>query len=345
MNYQRGLKRSLDVDPHTPYEVFAYLPALCDKVLRHEHQNPKEHLPNVRCSGCPSSFVQKSITDYTINDEAGHTYADLQFHHHGGLCIWCRAPYPGEGHFEQRHVHDGITANPLTEYLQTVGVEVSALQDIVWEYYKPLELPKYTQLKKEHKNFDQGGLYHHVAYMSFPGVEHVYLRNSRYFRSSRFDLNDETPDIKLDYRYWRPKNCNCTKVPCECICHAAQVHNITQILKSEEEFHWLGEYNMLGTLRTTNDDHEYNKANFQTFFVYLRECEPLNPDEVDTENDEFVNQKGVCHPEHVGSSGETFLITAHTPECRRRNTSHITYKCIMDKRRCGRCADCQYCRW
>jgi hypothetical protein len=132
---RRGLKRFLDVAidhhsveirplwPHIQYAVFAYSPALCDQVLRDE--NYKEQLPNVHCNGCPSSFEQMSITEYTVSDESGSMYADLQFHHHGGLCIWCRAPYPGEGHFEQRHVHDGISANPLTEYLNAIGVGVS----------------------------------------------------------------------------------------------------------------------------------------------------------------------------------------------------------------------------
>ena len=369
---RRGLKRPLDYDQHggkestlseqlaprskdesddTPkpnYTVYAYVPEVCDMVIRGEKF--KGDLPNVKCSGCNATFAQKSIFDYDLLWEecSPKNYGDLQFHqYYGGLCLWCRAPYPGEGHFEE------TLANPLTKYLDVV-LSTTSLQDIVWGYCKPQVLPEYTRLKNEHyaymmdddaddtmielsvifakKDFGR-------SYMKVRGVEHVYWRP----RSQR----DSVPDVKLDYRYFRPKECKCVWTPCECICFVAQVDNIKEMLHIPHNH----EYKIICTLWNTNDEIMHPKIDTnkcQSCFVYLRHWSAVNPEDEEAVNavlgEDALSYKsgraeGGCRT--VYKEEEDEVVTVHTFECRRRNHPYSSYKCMMNEGRCGRCADCE----
>ena len=243
-------------------------------------------------------------------------YADLQFHQYGDLCLQCRAPFPGEGHFEQRHVHDGKEENPkqnpLTEFLQVLEENLTF---IVWEYYKPQVLPLYPELEPRHqaKLWKRDAFLHHDltalyreggAYMKVAGVEHVYWSGR-----GILDIHNDptgTTDIKLDYRYWRPKECMCAQTPCECVCIPAQVGNIQKKLNINPQNYF---YN---TLMKINNDSTKNQ--YPSFFVYLREYNPWDK----------------CR-------------RMHSPQCQRRNAPFETYQCMNDEEegRCGRCADCE----
>ena len=329
---QRGLKRELEEPdkPQTNYTVFAYVPALCDNLLR--DQNYKHDLPNVQCRECLASFEQKSITDYNTRDEFEYKIVDLQFHQFGCLCLWCRAPFPGEGHFEKHDLH------PLRKTLPEVLSGVSALEIIVWEYYnRPNELPAYTPLDPKHYGLlqcdDLKDLYKFgLQYMTVPGVEHVYRRVAQIGTNG-------APDIKLDYRFWRPEHCKCTKTPCECICYSAQIRNITQKLQYTNA----GDYKVMGILLGTTGVmqlHDFVKENYQTFCVYLRDWSAQNPDQDEDGCTQFP--AGVCRTVHMDSRyGKPDVVTEHAPECQRRNAQYKLYKCMLNESLCGRCADCK----
>jgi hypothetical protein len=331
----------------------------------HPGHNDGKRLPNLTCRGCEISFRQKSVLDYDLYDEwipqlhvsgpgvefvcAGLKYADLQFHQYGDLCLWCRAPFPGEGHFENRHVLDGTkegtTLNPISEFFpEVLGVPV--LQDIVYEYYKPQVLPTYPHLENDNLHTDLVDLYKEgLTHMTIPGVEHVYWRHGK----NEYNLIVDVPqlvDIKLDYRYFRPKQCKCTKSPCECICFAAQVKNITEVLKLTTH-----EYKVLGTLtfpRETMHSHDFNEDKRLSFFVYLRDLDiDLHITESWSPFYPFGKWKnmlqgppeGMCRSEWIKPGVQ---VTHHTPACKRRNEmyKYESYQCMMKEGRCGRCADC-----
>jgi hypothetical protein len=287
-------------------------------------EEPDEELPDVTCTGCKATFAQKSITEYDTHDEdCGYqkddVYTDLQFHQYGDLCLQCRAPFPGEGHFEQRHIHDGKKENPkqnpLTEFL---GVLEENLTFIVWEYYKPQELPCYYKLESRHKaklwrrmyaflHTDLVGLFREgFAYMKVAGVEHAYWSEGRIVLQTQDRFSDAT-DIKLDYRYWRPKECKCTQTPCECICLPAQVHNIREKLGIQND------NNFYKSLMRGPGKKNFEKNKYPSFFVYLRDSNPW----------------GMCR------GGR------HSLQCERRNVPFTTYQCMMNEGRCGRCAACE----
>ena len=356
-------ENSLDTPVHN-YVVYTYVPALvdiptyndfrckrawrlsskciaCEEPLAEEGTlcpscgdvSDDEELPNIKCTWCKATFEQKSITKYDTNDEecgihdgyGNNVYADLQFHQYGDLCLQCRAPFPGEGHFEYRHVHDGkdqnTKNNPLTEFLNILGPN---LPFVVWEYYKPQVLPLYPQLEPRHKAMlrmegdfihnDLNGLYRvGAAYMKVAGVEHVYWGDGRFL-----DRNECT-DIKLDYRFWRPKECNCTWIPCECVCIKAQVNNIRRVLN-------ISVFNCFykTLMKTTNNDSNIiTKNQDPSFFVYMREYNP----------------RGKCYPGRQH----------HSPQCERRNAQpqsrmafpFTNYHCMMDEGLCGQCAYCE----
>jgi hypothetical protein len=341
----RGTKRSLERKPEPNYTVYSYFPDQFETVLLGgEIQN--EH-PNVKCSACPATFKQKSILQYGGRDEySGKNYIDLQFHQHGQLCLSCRRPDPGEAHFEDSHAFIEIEEKFLVELLTPV-LDVEALHCIVWEYYKAEEHPEYTQLKTEHYDMldnmvftdDYTGRFVKSAlleiygmvgrsYMSIPGVELVYTRE-------KVDPSIELPDIKLDYRYWRPKECKCTKVPCECICFPAQVRNIKKVLEIPNTY----KYKILGTLPYIDmvvNKHTFDRDDKLSFFVYLRSWTALNPDiDVDT-----AIGNGVCRTKRKGVGKFAAIVTVHTAECRRRNRQHRVYKCMLEDGRCDRCEDC-----
>ena len=347
---KRGLKRSLSVEdqPEPNYTVYTYIPSLCDNVLRGEKHQVQ--LPNVECSGCHAMFRQKSITDYDEPDELffHESYADLQFHQFGALCLPCRAPFPGEGHFEEHRLRYKNKANPLTEYLVNC-LDVTSLQNIVFDYYKH---PEYTQLEGAHINMlmkgdeeDEGRnnsrrdlvtLYTQgPRFMSIPGVEHVYYREL-HVEDYGDSAYDSIPDIKLDYRYWRPKECECTRTPCECICFPAQVCNIKEKLNISDT-HPANDYKILSTRNYANININFDSTRM---FVYMRVWLAPNPVHNPTAPSPVQRLEGrwegVCHTKYEKNK----VVTVHTAECSRRSAQYLSFKCMLNESRCGQCPDC-----
>ena len=354
---KRGLKRSLNSEdqpnpdvkdqPEPTYTVYTYIPSLCDNVLRGENNNQVQ-LPDVTCSGCHGTFKQKSITNYDLPDEfSDQFYADLQFHQFGALCLQCRAPFPGEGHFTWEKHHLKKTANPLTEYLVNC-LGVTSLQNIVFDYYKH---PEYTQLEGAHINMlmkgdeeDEGRnnsrrdlvtLYTQgPRFMSIPGVEHVYYREEvEHYNESGYE---SVPDIKLDYRYWRPKECKCTRTPCECICFPAQVCNIKKKLNISDT-HPAKDYKILSTRNYANMNYNFDSTRM---FVYMRVWLAPNPVHNPTAPSPVQRLEGrwegVCHTKYEKNK----VVTVHTAECSRRSAQYLSFKCMLNESRCGQCPDC-----
>jgi hypothetical protein len=239
------------------------------------------------------------------------------------------------------------------------------LQDIVWDYCKREVFPEYTRLERRHfdvmisdaadenmKDFSSlfnrnvGEHYDLIChpgrtYMKVRGVEHVYWRPGK--------SGDRAPDVKLDYRYWRPKECKCVWTPCECICFAAQVQNIKEKLMIPYSY----QYKILCTLWNTNGlllQSKIGTNNYQSFFVYMRTWSAVNPEDEEAVNEELEEDvwgmvsglgrsEGVCRT--VYKEDEDEVITVHTLECRRRNHPFPSYQCMFNDNRCGRCADCK----
>ena len=173
------------------------------------------------CNGCDKAFSRQTVAWYKANEWINYAeYPDLQFYRFGQLCLECRYPYDGEGHF----VAEG-------EQLQNVA-DLSARMDkflpeavhgIVFGYYEKRTVPDYPTLEDVQmwRKIDyplQGvvsGLQHgkHDALMSFPGVERV-CRGGVY----------------LDMRWFVPVQCAgppaCTIFPCRCLSMTGQVENI-----------------------------------------------------------------------------------------------------------------------
>ena len=241
--------------------------------------------------------------------------------------------------------------NPLNEFFPAV-FGVLALRDIVYEYYKPKRLPAsfpaYAFEEEDPFHTDLQALYKEgLTHMTVPGVELVYWRNGKNEYNPIIDI-PPLVDIKLDYRYFRPKQCKCTKSPCECICFAAQVKNIAEVLKLTTQTQ---EYKVLGTLTYPTEclhTHDFNAKNHLSFFVYLRDLDmdhhiaeswpPLYP--IDKHNKMLAGPpEGMCRSEWIRDGVQ---VTRHTPACERRNDMYKneSYQCMMIEGRCGRCADC-----
>ena len=346
------------------YIVFTYDRDLCDLCLKSEsgYRFIDHQLPNVTCNGCNAVFEHRSTTSPFQLWMHSTLKADFQFHRHGGLCSACRAPLPGQTHFEHERV--GFVAykdDPLRDCFPLPDYE---LLRAVWRFLIPF--PKFPKLERKHWLMGTKGYIHiHDSirsvynegrdYMSVAGVEYVSAADD--FNQMREpEYREIVPVIKLDYRYWRPKECTCTWTPCECVCIPAQVVNIRRKLNvaSKEAAVQEGEegeegeeepmdrrgrrrqaklYTRLDILESDGED---------THFVYLSGKTGLltNDDRSATDLEEHVLQIGLgrCY------RSDTFK-TIHTEACCRRNavavSTGLTHHCAnLDLFRCGRCPDC-----
>ena len=107
---QAALKLNIDRNfgqgPPRPvnYTVFTYDCNLCDLCLEPERLEINHQLPNVTCNGCNAVFEHRSTTSPFQLWMHSTLKADFQFHRYGGLCSACRAPLPGQTHFEHERV-------------------------------------------------------------------------------------------------------------------------------------------------------------------------------------------------------------------------------------------------
>lgn len=170
------------------------------------------------CNGCDKAFGRQTVTWYKANQWINFVeYPDLQFYRFGQLCLECRYPYDGEGHFEVQLQKVEDLAEHMDKFLPT------AVHGIVFQYYEKRVVPDYPTLvdvQRWRKNdYTVRGvvtnLQHgkHDALMTFPGVERV-------FRGG----------VYLDMRWFVPVECTgppaCTIFPCRCLSISDQVENI-----------------------------------------------------------------------------------------------------------------------
>ena len=167
------------------------------------------------CNGCDKAFGRQTAAWYKTNQGINFVeYPDLQFYRFGQLCLECRYPYDGEGHFvveevQLRKVKD--LEEHMEKFLPT------ALYGIVFDYYEKRTVPDYPTLVDVQRwrkiDYPVRGVSKHDALMSFPGVERVFHGG-----------------VYLDMRWFVPVECTgppaCTVFPCRCLSMTGQVENI-----------------------------------------------------------------------------------------------------------------------
>jgi hypothetical protein len=159
----------------------------------------------ITCTSC-----EKCVGD--CYDEGGLGF-DWHYKRHGGRCLDCRGPAPGEGNFMQV-----ATAAELGPVLTRLPISIVAF---IVEFITPRVMPPYTRADfKEHQLWDE--LLNDdetddefVRLMSIPGVV-LYFGG----RSNTF----------LDLRWFRVPGCTCCEFPCPCICAAAYAVKVNKFL-------------------------------------------------------------------------------------------------------------------
>ena len=303
------------------------------------------------CSQCNSAFRVKDLRYYgkykhnssfrqgqTESPSPTHSsyvsryvnqYPDLQFLRFGHLCINCRAPYVGEGNFEESSLDkQGLSAQGANAGL------AEAITDLIYEYYTKREFPEY-KLFRDLKNpsnqiLSTFLLTVHKDKMSIPGVEHIFIGDK------------ESLAIKLDMRWWRPKQCKCTRLPfCECVCMAAQVRNIVNKINAKLPIlRRMGGHYILASIPLQQNLQEYD------FLAVLQE--PMFQTTLNRQPYEGIYlhkgdiNAGYCktYPHENKKKGS---FTNHTSDCGRRVFFRRTRgsPCSADKTTCGRCVDCR----
>ena len=218
------------------------------------------------------------------------------------------------------------------------------------------------------------------GYMSLAGVEHVSDADDFNQKMREPEYREIVPVIKLDYRYWRPKECTCTWTPCECVCIPAQLVNITRKLNvaseegeegkegeegeegEESEESEESDFEGQGDLFVRNEEPAVDRRRRRlirklslyttldtlksdekdTYFVYMCGKAGLltNVDRSASDLEENVLQIGLGRCYRSDS-----FTTTHTEACCRRNavavSTGLTHHCAnLDLFRCGRCPDC-----
>ena len=306
------------------------------------------------CKECPALFPERHVKYY--NDEYTNfqphnnenPYPDMQFHRFGELCIYCRAPKFGEGNFVERLDEIG-----LREHVLAVGFHTD-ITTLVFEYYtnstrtfaKPIGLHETHDLVRDGTRY--GGFPQSykvddlLDVMAFPGVEHVSGKAG-------------SIAIHLDMRWWRPIECNCTRVPfCECVCMAAQARNIASklllpklrtifeskhfVLGSNPTYFRLQNFNFLAILQVQYDTKRWNiMDNAYKDLPFGSQLDTWRP----AKKEGFSADKwfGYCLSEETPEGRITF----HTSDCDRRSFFRRlrSSTCVVDKATCGRCVDCR----
>ena len=296
------------------------------------------------CSQCDSAFMVQKLSYYS-NYRHGSTFQmlnsfidnfhyapkyenqdpDLQYTRFGNLCINCRAPYIGEGNFEESSLDkEGLTAQGAN-----VGL-AGDITNLIYDYYTKRVFPEfklYPELTSPALQIINNELlYIHKDVMSMPGVEHAFCGEMA------------TLAIRLDMRWWRPKQCKCTRLPfCECVCMAAQVRNIVN--KMNAKLPILRGHYVLASIPLQQNIQEYGflavlqEPMFQTTVIrHSYESSYLHKGDVNV---------GYCKTYAVeNTKGGSF--TNHTSDCGRRVFFRRTRgsTCSADKTTCGRCVDC-----
>ena len=252
-------------------------------------------------------------------------YPDLQFLRFGHLCLNCRAPYVGEGNFEE----SSLDKQGLSAQGANVGLP-GVITNLIFDYYTKREFPEYKLFPDLRSPANQISstylLAVHKDMMSIPGVEHIFVG----------DMDSLT--IRLDMRWWRPKQCKCTRLPfCECVCMAAQVRNMVRKLNGKHPI--LQGHYVLASIPTSNNIGEYDFLAFlQVPMIQLTLSRNFHEGFGSLDADLYA---GYCQTFTV-ENPKGGSLTNHTTDCGRRISGCRTRGsiCSADKVTCGRCVDC-----
>ena len=301
------------------------------------------------CSQCDSAFRVQKLSYYSnyrhgscfqmlnsfmdMGDKYENQYPDLQFTRFGDLCINCRAPYIGEGNFEVSSLDiEGLSAQGAN-----VGL-AGVITNLIYDYYTKRVFPEFKLYPDPElaaspaiQIINNELLYIHKDVMSMPGVEHVFWGEMAIKKH-----------IRLDMRWWRPKQCKCTRLPfCECVCMAAQVRNIVNKINANTKVPILRGRYVLASIPLQQNIQEYD------FLAVLEEpriqttlSRHPNPYESIYLDKGEINA-GYCKTYLENTKGGSF--TNHTSDCGRRVFFRRTRgsPCSADKTTCGRCVDCR----
>lgn len=228
----------------------------CDSGFKVKNLNYNDHYKYA--NGFVSIVNESSTTKSRYERRNLNAYPDMQYFRYGSLCINCRAPYLGEGNFEENLDEEGLRVK--------VGLPTD-ISNIVFGYYTNRIFPEYNLYATIGGNpvkdtYNGRVLFDHKDVMSICGVERIFLGNS------------SSMAIMLDMRWWRPRQCNCTRLPfCECVCMDDQVRNIVNKLKVKlpnlqghhilESFTTrvpsMWEFDFLAILQKPMNDHDYGR--------------------------------------------------------------------------------------
>jgi hypothetical protein len=144
---------------------------------------------------------------------------DLQHERFGSMCLECRGPERGEGHF-MRTVVDEVLAAALPDNFP------DAVRRLIMEH-KPRQriLPKWQLPWTSSPNRPPGRFESRThmpdnkAIMNILGVED----NNNLFGAG----------IVVDIRWFKSIHCICTDNPCTCVCYRRQLMNICKVLKQD----------------------------------------------------------------------------------------------------------------
>jgi hypothetical protein len=130
---------------------------------------------------------------------------DMQHERFGGLCLECRGPAEGEGHFMTRAKIENIES--------AYNGFPTDVTKIIVAYVGQRTLPKWTlpgtSLTTTH-------MPDNIHIMNILGVE---------------DNNNMFGDgIVIDIRWFKSPYCTCVKNPCECVCARRQLMNICHVI-------------------------------------------------------------------------------------------------------------------
>jgi hypothetical protein len=135
---------------------------------------------------------------------------DYQFERFGGLCLQCRLPEHGEGHFSAKTTPDILTAI-LTSLLPPIV-------NIIAEYTaQPRRLPEWW-LPDGLERFDPRDMQPRI--MSILGVENAHHDFTGW----------DGLGVCFDSRWFKSPHCTCAEVVCACVCLRRQLINISRVL-------------------------------------------------------------------------------------------------------------------
>ena len=173
----------------------------------------REDLVVVLCSACAQPW-HRDYNDFEFME-------DHQFERFGKLCLRCRLPDHGEGHFSRKMTASDLQSTDLCLTLMPDIVDIiagySAQPRKLQEWTAPA-LTTNAQIRVDPRDKPP-------SLMSILGVEDAF---------HEAELGD-TISVCFDTRWFKSPRCRCTEVVCVCTCLRRQLINICGIMGIEHE--------------------------------------------------------------------------------------------------------------